>query len=340
VNSNIKILLALSPDSSLLQQIDMEVALKRGFELLKADTVRDVKAMCLTQKYDFVCLESNFSVRSEDVLKWGKQNTNSKWIYFLRGDFSQALSQLALRCGASLVLHEPKSLDAFLIRLRAMLQMEKSAAKKQESSDVIKSYVEKQKEIVHTLKQAGNYVIQENDIDEERIVEHKKRWRSLLKEVQSTRQTSFVGYDSYKQKYSDIFTVLSQAMENVELSFLSLRPNSILDNSYDKMKLILSSHENEVQAQEIEDVSQHPEISHTIRTQEAVIINNEYFRVAIPITGTDEKLTGVLVAKSRMPGFSIDLFVNHAFDLYMLTPKIQRALNRLEYFSRLYSQAA
>ncbi len=345
---NTKYLVALGEKSPHFGSESVKAWSKGGIEIVFTQNDRALINLCQQMTFKVAFLESNFCPNSIRLLDWGVRNTTAAWVYSIRGEFLQSLSQLALQKGAKCVLHEPKQVDLLLLRLGIEHNRSKDSSY---SSDPL---FEKLNIAIAELKETGKHLFKKENLNPSHFERRHSEWETFIKSANTESEQSFTGFDSYQRKYSRLLRNMSATMEDTEISFVTLRPKSIIDKNDNGVRVLISSHEkniqNSTQANLLENTKL-PEVMHTVRSQEVVIlkkdikdsngkVNGQEYSAAIPMRDSNDRISGVLLARKNAENIESHKFIRNTYDLSSFSPKLQRPFQSLEYFSRIYNGLA
>ncbi len=347
-----KVLIATGPGSTVFPFGCEKTWVDQGLEIFRVTTVKQFSEIYNTNDLNFVYLESTFCQNAFNLIDLSKSNPieDCVWVYSLRGNFVASMSQLALSKGAHYVLHDPPTVSSLFSRFLKVLNLkEKQAAKN------YKPLTERMNEAVDELNKNGKFYFGPEEVADLVYENRHPNWSRLVEEKVPQRGTSFDGYDVYRERYSSLLKNLSREINGLHLVFITLRSRSVLDDSLKNMKVLISSHNDDLfpKGQKVSnELTHYPDLFHAVRTNKSVVLNKPKILAdhvqmsgincifSVPVKDQMGKPSGMIVALCPNENLEVLKLLEHAIDLTSLITRLGKPLQCLEYFDRVYSSAA
>lgn len=313
-----------------------------GFEMKVAKDEFEMGEFALKDNCAAVFIDDTFCLYSHTMIQRFSPHTKAQWIFCVRGNFSESRNQLALNCGAYLVLHNPRSPTQYVIRSKQAVGLVNQDYKAQQNF----SFSRKRK-ASRVLYDYNGSIPAGVKLDAlESPTRASERWKKLFASYLEVKNKD---YKTIKRDTFRTLANLASLGRNCEISLHTFRPDSPLDQDNEKVKCLSSSKQQDLTPVD-EKITQYPELQWCKDQDKTIVVTNKKavstYRTAcrsrsergiVSIPMKNKK--GSIIGAVRI-SFPTALDANmkaFAKDMAAFTPALLDVFASLDFFSRLYN---
>ncbi|NCN26224.1 hypothetical protein GW915_01510 [bacterium] len=329
-----------------------------------------------------VFMDDNFCKESTRVLQELRKHSKAAWVFCLRDQFGKVISHQAMAAGAALVLFRPTDPEQYLLRAKQMLAVFESSRKVAPESKPVVKVVQKAPVSLQSTKTDEIEDLIQEEVQQEPVVEKKAKRLSSASLISDKERPIFQksfktleqkvdyperrpAWDGYAQSYvrgpfeslevlkQNHKTLLKKLLKDIgmgNISLFSVRAQSPLDHSFQKVRVIAGNDINMSFSKEL-SISTFPELRYCVDQKLPVFVYNadesvvydakprakrDLSLAALPIIDVHKNLLGVLrVSFPVETNLSLQSFLE---DLSGFAAKLDVGFKTLDFFSRIYSE--